>query len=143
MTFTFLCSRIQTKLKLPQISKTGFKWRCQRSLAGNFGIDMMEKNPFVCLCQCCSHRVTTLWFAECWRIVDFLFVHGLSKNTTEVASLAKYQRKTVDEFTWSQSLLYVGKVRVKLNQNPQCPKLTIGIVRNPITTCCRKKTKAL
>ncbi len=65
------------KVKRRQFSQNCFKFSCQRSLTGTFGIKMLGKDPSERLCQFCSHSVTTFWFLGCWKGVDFLFVHGL------------------------------------------------------------------
>ena len=74
--YSVLTSKV-SKVERRQFSQNGFKFSCQRSLTGIFGIIMLGKDPPKRLCQFCNRRKTTLWFVGCWKSVDFLFVHVL------------------------------------------------------------------
>ena len=97
------------KVKRCQFSQNGFKFCCQQSLTGNFGITRLGKNPPKRLCQFCSCRITTLWFVGRWKSVDFFLCTVYIKHSLSLKrSLVRPRISTVLEHSYYLTVLHVN-----------------------------------
>ena len=117
-------------LKQAQHSKNGLKCRCQRSLTENLVSIRWERISFVRLCQFCSHRITTLWFAGCSISVDFLFlfVHGLFYfiKADAWAPLWGYIPKMIPQFSQKWIICSGVKGHIVLNCLSFCKSISVS-----------------